>query len=75
MKNVVIEVSYRGEIYNSEVKQVTDVELVKLRNTAAYAVSGDIDHLEITNGHKKYFFGKKILQESIITIREFSKED
>ena len=63
-----IKLVYKGSVYQSAWDSPTRKELDVIKETITKAVSGKLEHLTFKNEKYKYYFGKKILKKSIITI-------
>lgn len=63
-----IRVEHKGEVYESNYSERTQEDIDSIEQIVKGAPEGQVIMLSLENGVNKYYFGSKILAESIITI-------
>ena len=66
---VSIKLEYRDKCYDADWSSFTDKEVSGIRDLMKRIAIGDGNYLRFKMGGHSVYFGEKILQESIITIR------
>jgi len=63
-----IKIEYKDKVYTSNYAEVSEEEKNELNDLIEKAVDGKASHLTFKKDNQNYFFGKKILEESVVSI-------
>jgi len=68
MKNIAINLNYRGIDYISDYHDYTMIEEKTLENMCERISKGECDNISFKGCNKKYYFPKAVLDKAIITL-------
>ena len=68
MKTLAFNLNYKGVDYTSNYNEYDEEKLSKAENLIEKIVGGDCDYFTFRGGNKQFYFPKKIISESIISI-------
>lgn len=72
---VSIKLEYQDKVYTSDYKNVTESEFFEMGDFIENIVKGKINWLSFQKDNQTIYFGKNILEESIITLSIMSLKD
>jgi phosphoribosylformylglycinamidine (FGAM) synthase PurS component len=65
---VSIKLEYKDKVYNSDFNKITEEEKNELTDLIECVVQGKVAYLTFKKDNQNFYFSKKILEESILTL-------
>ena len=65
---VYIKLEYKEKVYRSRYQELDGDEMETLENLMQKITDGDASRFQFENNNETYYFGRNILNESIITV-------
>ena len=65
---VSIKLEYKDKVYTSDYAEISEEEKNQLTELIEKIVEGKATHFTFQKDNQNYYFGKKVLEESIVTI-------
>ena len=63
-----IKLDYNNKVYISDSTEVTQEDILKIKELIKEVTQGKVTHLSIEIGNQEYYFTKYILEKSIISV-------